>query len=417
MTYISDRGRGVRRYIPNTRTRRGLGMDLVEYLQNLGSPSPEQQCVDQANAATAPLDATIADVARNWNTNVLNSPTDVQKAVSSALALVSSASDAVGSAPDAGNQRAQALDTIYQQGQKAQVYVAAVAQANATGTTVINAPGLKQWVLDTMNAASQALVTASVLDCNMPWLASAIIAIQPYLDDLGTVVKSIANVAVAVGQTVLKVAGDLPQIWTIVKWGAIVGGAVWLLNELRQGEASGHIGPVRRRHADREDIAAPAIAKYEEFHRYNPKRVGWFPDSFQIPSVMAYAGEAKYVTYRSDKVDPSTLKRPKRPIDYIHEHDAGVGLYVIKHDPHAAYEVAVPKRFIAAEALTKLGTNLGFCFENDKGKRHEAEATRPMPDLYCTPDGNCLLVIQSRKTVLAMMWGGNLGVFARGIDG
>ena len=30
------------------------------------------------------------------------------------------------------------------------------------------------------------------------------------------------------------VADDLPQIWTILKWGAIIGGALWGLSELRK---------------------------------------------------------------------------------------------------------------------------------------------------------------------------------------
>jgi hypothetical protein len=47
----------------------------------------------------------------------------------------------------------------------------------------------------------------------------------------------------------------------------------------------------------------------------------------------------------------------------------------------------------------------------------EAEGRAPLPDLCCTPDGKCLLVVQGKRKVLAMMWGGALGVFARGIDG
>lgn len=161
--------------------------------------------------------------------------------------------------------------------------------------------------------------------------------------------------------------------------------------------------------------AAEAVAKYKEFHRYDPRQIGNFPASFRIPDRIFRAGPAKFVTYRSSKVDPETLKRPVHPVNYIHEHDAGVTCYIAGPAPGLEI-VDVPRKFIEVPALTRLGSCLGFCFEED-GEPCEVEGRDPLPDLYTTPDGKCLLVIQSRKTVLAMMWGGALGVFARGIDG
>lgn len=161
-----------------------------------------------------------------------------------------------------------------------------------------------------------------------------------------------------------------------------------------------------------------AIAKYEEFHRFRPRKIGSFGKGFHIPSVVYRAGKGTWVTYQSDKVDPSTLRLPRRPVDYIHEHGAGVTYYLPVANEHTERgKIAVPERFVEAEALTCLGKNLGYCFINEDGEEIEARSTRPYPELYATPDGKCLLVIQSKKTVTAMAWGGGLGVFARGIDG
>ncbi|HMG13473.1 MAG TPA: hypothetical protein VK571_09865 [Gemmatimonadaceae bacterium] len=165
------------------------------------------------------------------------------------------------------------------------------------------------------------------------------------------------------------------------------------------------------------DAARAAIDKYVEFHRYEPKKVGAFPASFRIPAQMQIAGRAKWVTYSSNKTDPETLKKPRNAISYIHEHDVGVNTYLPCSPSDDGAVVDVPARFIDVEALTRLGVCLGFCFEDASGDKCEAEGSMPMPDLYTTPDGKCLLVIQSRSKVLAMMWGGGLGVFARGIDG
>jgi hypothetical protein len=169
------------------------------------------------------------------------------------------------------------------------------------------------------------------------------------------------------------------------------------------------LNPMRK---NPDDLDA-AREKYEEFHRYAPKSEGEFPSSFKIPERLLHAGKAKWVTYRSSKVDPSTLQKPKRPIDYIHEHDAGVMTYIKDPSP----DTSVPERFRDVGALVKLGECLGFCVVDGDGEEVEAEATSPLPELYSTPDGKCLFVIQSKRDVLAASWGGALGVFARGIDG
>ncbi len=165
-----------------------------------------------------------------------------------------------------------------------------------------------------------------------------------------------------------------------------------------------------------EEDAEDAIAKYREFHRYDPKQVGPFPPSFKIPRTIRRAGPAKWVAYRSGKVDPATLRKPRQPVNYIHEHDAGVVCHLASGIDGET--VDVPERFRDVGALTRLGFCLGFCFEDPlDGEPCEVAGEAPLPELYTTPDGKCLLVIQSRRTVLAMMWGGGLGVFARGIDG
>lgn len=157
-----------------------------------------------------------------------------------------------------------------------------------------------------------------------------------------------------------------------------------------------------------------AIAKYREFNRFDPKHVGPMK-GLVIPPQMRRAGVAKHVIYRSMKIDPETLVRPRRRgVDYIHEHDAGVYCYLPDGDPHARgglYDV--PDVALDPDAnFVLLGKCLGFKVDDT-----EAQGTEPLPELYCTVDGKVLLVIQSKRELVAAMWGGGLGVFARGIDG
>lgn len=210
--------------------------------------------------------------------------------------------------------------------------------------------------------------------------------------------------------------------------------AIWDAYARSKGRANPR-NPARRsqRHRmARRNPATPetreaAVAKYEQFHRYKPEKITEFAKGFAIPDEMIVGGTAKYTTYRSGKVDPSTLKKPSRPVDYIHEHDAGVRVYLaIDHDfEDELFDdvetseidlIDVPDQIRQVEALVKLGESLGFAFKMG-GDLVEYEGSRPLPELYCTPDGACLLIIQDRRDVVAMIWGGGLGVFARGIDG
>lgn len=164
----------------------------------------------------------------------------------------------------------------------------------------------------------------------------------------------------------------------------------------------------RRRTEIFQEDALAAVDKYKEFHRLDPRKMEEVHE-LHIPSRVRKLGPAKYVLYRSGKKDPVSLRKPSRPVDYIHEHNAGVIVYATD----GTSDTDVPGAFREVTALVQLGKCLGFGLRDGT----EADGVDPLPDLCCTPDGKCLLVVQGKKKVLAMMWGGALGVFARGIDG
>ncbi len=165
-----------------------------------------------------------------------------------------------------------------------------------------------------------------------------------------------------------------------------------------------------------DDAGEAAVAKYEEFHRYAPKSIS--SGDLKIPRRMVTAGKAIFVTYESAKVDPETLKKPRAAVPYIHELEAGTVLYLNEGDVEGGQgDAEVPAEFRNATALTRLGVCLGFAFKGDDGEQVEAEGTAPMPELYCTPCGRCLMVVQSKKSVIAMIWGGGLAVENVGIVG
>ena len=155
-----------------------------------------------------------------------------------------------------------------------------------------------------------------------------------------------------------------------------------------------------------------AVKLYEDFHKYESKDIGSFPSSFYIPESIELAGPAIHVLYRSAKLDPITYIKPDSPIDYIHEHEAGVKVYILNCE---GPERSVPRHIHRVGALTRLGKCLGFAFVDADGD--EVEATCTNCDLYAIPSGKALLVVEKKKKVLAMIWGGKLNVEPRGIVG
>ena len=159
-----------------------------------------------------------------------------------------------------------------------------------------------------------------------------------------------------------------------------------------------------------------AIKMYEGFHQHEPEKIGSFHRDLVIPERAVHAGKAIYVLYRSDKLNPENGK-DEGWIDYIHEHSHGVYAYRTDAQARRSGEAEpVPHWLRNATELVWLGDCQGFAYKDDEtGKKVEAKAKRPLPELYTIPSGKALLVIQSKRYLLALFWGGRLGVEPRGI--
>ncbi len=165
--------------------------------------------------------------------------------------------------------------------------------------------------------------------------------------------------------------------------------------------------------ASKADVDPDAVEMYTRFHRLEPTDIGEFAASMEFPARVRKLGKATWVTYRSGKVDPETLKKPHGTLDYIHEHDAGVETF----DLQGKADTDVPSFIRKTEALCRLGELLGFGWKDGEDVEREAESKTPLPVLYTIPSGKALVVVQDMREILAIMWGGGLGVEGRGIVG
>lgn len=166
------------------------------------------------------------------------------------------------------------------------------------------------------------------------------------------------------------------------------------------------------------DARTDALDRYRLFHRKEHKKVGTFAAELVIPEQVYVCGPSVHVMYRSTKVDPDTLENPKRPIDYIHEHDSW-GVTTYSPVPHRKGErsTRVPSFIHDSEYLVLLGKALGLAYKVGAQVVELEERGRPTAELYTTTCGHALLVIDKKKTLEYLIWGGGLDVRPEGIVG
>lgn len=154
---------------------------------------------------------------------------------------------------------------------------------------------------------------------------------------------------------------------------------------------------------------------YSTFHQFEPTSVGEFSRQFEIPSVARHVGKGKTMLYTSDKLNPES-GRDEGYVSYFHTHEDGVKICVTDESVPGRW-CRIPRWIREVEVLVLLGQCDGYEFENFEGELQEARAVGRRPEWYCVPSGKALLVVQDKRSVLALVWGESLRVEWRGVVG
>lgn len=209
----------------------------------LSSAFRESQCQGQMTAQMATLQTKVDQTDAQWQPSGYYTPDDFKAAAVAAYQLAASAKDALIKAPlpssDSQQKTMDAYNAITAQTQKGLELTAQYNAAIQQGATVIDSPGLKQYVVDSMQVSYNAIATAAYLTCDMPWLVSVIGTFQTGFDAVWGVVSKIAGVVANVGDLIYHVSGDLTDIWTYAKWIVIIGGAGWVLMQFGKTRRKG----------------------------------------------------------------------------------------------------------------------------------------------------------------------------------
>ena len=187
----------------NALSRIGLGDEYAD----------QMKCLDRANASTQvrAIDSIIGNLAKSWHPTGYYRPAEVQSLLDLFATEAAEAGKALAAAPlstsDAESAKRQAFEDV---GRKyldqSQAYRRALADAKSKGSNVIDAPGLKDWVIRSMQSISDAYVTATVLQCRQSWIERWLDRGYRGMAGIGAVAARIIGVAVDLAVNVVKAA-------------------------------------------------------------------------------------------------------------------------------------------------------------------------------------------------------------------
>lgn len=165
----------------------------------------------------------------------------------------------------------------------------------------------------------------------------------------------------------------------------------------------------------RDAHASKAAAMFARFHTRDWRAEGTFHPSMVIPGELRCLGDVLNTDYQSDKLHPGTGE-DEGWIDYTHKHDGGVKIYapVGARHPGDVDVVRTPAAVARVDQMTWLGKYLGGSYRAG-GRVLEVRGTEPLPELFAAPSGKALYVVQGKRSLLFVIWGGRLAVEHRGI--
>lgn len=198
-----------------------------------GSSGDQTACLAQANVDTSGLDAKIATIAA-WTPSDYFTSSQVYQIANQTNALIGVAVAQVNAAPNSTSDASSAIsaDLAKLSDQAAQSAAFITAAAQNTDATLYS-PGLKTWVINSMNAASNSITDAYTLQCAQGPLVSAIqsalSALGSALDSLWSVLSGIAGVAqaeveaaLAAGQTIASIPDAVASLAKNLMYGTLV---------------------------------------------------------------------------------------------------------------------------------------------------------------------------------------------------
>jgi hypothetical protein len=220
-------------------TKNSAIVRLAKGLPVFEAPSDDiQKCLNEGNKAAQPIYEDVLDLAKNWHPSGFYTTSQIQEIVKQTLTVLSATNDRLRSInfEEVNSMRDDAIKQVQKRFKESLVYRDFVASAISRGTKVIDAPQLRDWVLDSLLESVNATVTAFTLKCETPWFVGVINKLIPVFHDAAKIIGSIigfaADLIETVKETIEKLPGAAVDLITYAKYGALLGVGYFIYKKL-----------------------------------------------------------------------------------------------------------------------------------------------------------------------------------------
>jgi hypothetical protein len=198
--------------------------------QGLGLFESEDECTAQATSSVKPLVDQTNQLSATWNPTGFYTPDELlevmtrgMEAVRNAQAAVDQTTREIGVDFDKLNAASQSL---FEVGARATDYINAAKQARQQQIRLVNAPGLKAWLIGALQKANDAMVASAFEECRKPWWGIALAGYVEACQAIWGVVASVGGQVLAIGENTLKIGANLTELlsskWMLLALGGVV---------------------------------------------------------------------------------------------------------------------------------------------------------------------------------------------------
>lgn len=184
------------------------------------------------------IDARIDRIHKEWKPSGFFSLDDIMRIVIEVNAEAQKAYSNLFSAPrttrEADTTIKQWTGKMVERIKESAQFMSTVASARAAGATVIEAQGLKRWVVNTLMDVSSAMGVTFVMYCNLTILDD----VKRWLDRLWRILvaikDAIVDAIVRAGWIIYRIPDTIGTMITVLKWGTVAGLGIWAFSVIKK---------------------------------------------------------------------------------------------------------------------------------------------------------------------------------------
>jgi hypothetical protein len=233
-----------------------LNGGIEDFLAKVESQQDSAQifaCTVAGNNASAEITRYRSDLSANWHPTGFYTADQIDEIVGAVGKMAASATDLLDRAySDVVDMPASEFPSILSSERKGLVgwieqgskFTAAANAVRQAGDGIVDAPGLKAWVLSVLARVDSTITAAAATGCLQPWWASLYRGASAILNAAWATIKAVVGTIAKIGEFIVSVPDTVATLLKVAKWGGLAVGALVLLYYGKKAlETYGYLSP------------------------------------------------------------------------------------------------------------------------------------------------------------------------------